>query len=173
MAGNLINWKAKYNWFDFIQKSQKKCSKNQNRWFYDINLAPELRNDEKLSKKRINQARFTQFFVLVWYISDASWWICMSRRFKIGVAKGGRGYFRPSFGRLKLTLIPKKKSVSKKTNRATILKFWKLCPYLFLWHLIFLLTDCIWSPSPDFGQPIQGQKFVVPPFIRIFWILRA
>ena len=38
----------------------------------------------------------------------------MSRRFRICVAKGGRGCFRPSYGRPKLTLVPQKKiEVSK------------------------------------------------------------
>ena len=32
----------------------------------------------------------------------------MSRRFRICVAKGGRGYFRPSYGRPKFTLFKKK-----------------------------------------------------------------
>ena len=33
----------------------------------------------------------------------------MSRRFRVSVAKGGRGYFRPSYGRPKFTLFSKKK----------------------------------------------------------------
>ena len=45
------------------KQNPKKHSKNQNRRFYYVNLAPELRNDEKLPKKRITQSRFTQFFV--------------------------------------------------------------------------------------------------------------
>ena len=45
---------------------------------------------------------------------------------------------------------------------------------------IFLLTDCIWSHSPDFGRPKQSQKLFVPPFhidflnsecVRISWVL--
>ena len=38
MAGNVISYK----------KHQMKRSKNQNRWFYYVNLAPELRDDQKL-----------------------------------------------------------------------------------------------------------------------------
>ena len=34
-----------------MQKNQKKYSNNQNRWFYYVNLAPELNNDEKLQKQ--------------------------------------------------------------------------------------------------------------------------
>ena len=34
-----------------------------------------------------------------------TWWILMSRRFRICMAKGGRGSLRPSYGRPKLTLI--------------------------------------------------------------------
>ena len=34
----------------FHAKNRKKHSKNQNRWFYNVNSAPELRNDQKLPK---------------------------------------------------------------------------------------------------------------------------
>ena len=47
----------------FHAKNRKKHSKNQNRWFYHVNSAPELRNYQKSPKKRITQSRFTQFFV--------------------------------------------------------------------------------------------------------------
>ena len=100
MACNVISCK----------KNRKKHSKNQNRRFYNVNSAPELRNDQKTPKKRITQSRFTQFFVQVWYILDASRLILTSRRFRICVAKGGRGCFRLSYGRPKLTLFSKKKS---------------------------------------------------------------
>ena len=53
MACNVISCK----------KNRKKHSKNQNRRFYNVNSAPELRNDQKTPKKRITQSRFTQFFV--------------------------------------------------------------------------------------------------------------
>ena len=51
--------------------------------------------------------------------------------------------------------------------------------YFFL-RLIILLTDPIFSHSPNFGRPKQGQKFVVPTFhihilnpecVRIPWVL--
>ena len=58
MAYNVISCK----------KNQKKHSNNQNCWFYNVNLAPELRNDRKSPKKRITKSRFTHFFVYVWYI---------------------------------------------------------------------------------------------------------
>ena len=35
------------------KKNRKKHSKNQIRWFYYVNSAPELRNDQKTPKKRI------------------------------------------------------------------------------------------------------------------------
>ena len=54
MADNVISCK----------KNRKKHSKNQNRWFYNVNSAPELRNDQKWPKKRITQLRFTQFFCI-------------------------------------------------------------------------------------------------------------
>ena len=53
-------------------KNPKKHSNNQNRRIYYGNSAPELRNDQKSPKKRITQSRFTQFFLEVWYILDAS-----------------------------------------------------------------------------------------------------
>ena len=34
-----------------MQKIKRNTKKNQNRWFYYVNLAPELNNDEKLPKK--------------------------------------------------------------------------------------------------------------------------
>ena len=50
----------------------------------------------------------------------------------------------------------------------------------FFLHLLFLLTNRIWSHSPDFGRPKQGQNKIVPPFhidflnsecARIPWVL--
>merc|ERR1712209_169318 len=54
MACNVISCK----------KNRTKHSKNQNRRFYNVNSAPELRNDQKTPKKRITQSRFTQFFCI-------------------------------------------------------------------------------------------------------------
>ena len=146
----------------------------------------------KNCQKRITQSRFTKFFVLVWYILDASRWILTSRRFRICVAKGGRGCFRLSYGRPKLTLFSKKKSTKmsrrKKQARPQFSKYrfqnesaWahSLWPHAdsiwsryfeicgracFFLRLIILLTDPILSHSPNFGRPKQGQKFVVPTF---------
>ena len=42
----------------------------------------------------------------------------------------------------------------------------KLWLYLFLQRLIFLLTDHILSPSPDFGQQKQGQKCPAANFFQ-------
>ena len=53
-------------------------------------------------------------------------------------------------------------------------------PIDFFGHLIILQTDPIFSHSSNFGQPKQGQKFVVPTFhihflnpecVRIPWVL--
>ena len=53
----------------------------------------------------------------------------------------------------------------------------RICFFL---RLIILLTDPIFSHSPDFGRPKHGQKFVVPTFhihflnpecVRIPWVL--
>ena len=53
----------------------------------------------KIAKKNGSLNRnLLNFFVWVWYILDASWWILMSRRFRICVAKGVRGRFRLSYG---------------------------------------------------------------------------
>merc|ERR1719429_414083 len=52
MACNVISCK----------KIGRNTQKNQNRRFYNINSAPELRNDQKSPKKRITQSRFTQLF---------------------------------------------------------------------------------------------------------------
>ena len=45
----------------------------------------------------------------MWYILGATWWILMSRQFRICMAKGGRESTRLSYGRSKLTLISIKK----------------------------------------------------------------
>ena len=47
----------------FMQKNQKKHSKNKNRRFYYENSAPELKNDEKYHKEEITLSRFAQFFL--------------------------------------------------------------------------------------------------------------
>merc|ERR1712079_472775 len=49
---------------DFMQKSRKKHSKTQNCLFFNVNSAPEPRNDQKSPKKRITKSRFTQFFCI-------------------------------------------------------------------------------------------------------------
>ena len=60
------------------------------------------------------------------------------------------------------------------------LKFENCGSGIFLWRLIILLTDPIFSHSSNFGRPKQGQKFVVPTFhthflnpecVRIPWVL--
>ena len=150
MTDNVISYK----------KIKRNAQKNQNLWFYYMNLAPELRNDKKLPNIRITLPRYTQIFVKVWYILDASWWILMSRRFRICVANWGRGYFRPNYGRPKFTLFSKKRDYGKKwfkfgSSNSKIVGVGFFCDN---WHLIFLLTDLIWSHSPNFGRPKQGQK---------------
>ena len=84
----------------FHAKKLKETLKNQNRWYCYVNLAPELRNDEKFPKKP-DQSE--------WYILDASWWILMSRLFRRCVANGGRGNFRPTYRQLKFTLFSQKR----------------------------------------------------------------
>ena len=59
--------------------------------------------------KSLNSRRSTQIFEFVWYILGATWWILMSRRFRICMAKGGRESARPSYGRPELTLISREK----------------------------------------------------------------
>ena len=79
----------------------------------------------KIAKKRFTQSRFTQNFELVWYILGVTWWILMSRRFRICMAKGDRESARPSYGRPKLTLISREKKITlggvAKTWQAAIL----------------------------------------------------
>ena len=91
-----------------MQKNPKKHSKNRNRRIYYVNSAPGLRNDQKSPKKRITQSQFAQIVLSAWHILDNSWWILMSTRFRICLAKGGRGCLRPSYKQPKLTLIKKK-----------------------------------------------------------------
>ena len=94
----------------FQAKKSKEMLKNQHRWFYYVNSAPYLRNDQKSPKKnRSLNCDLLIFFVKVWYILDASRWKLTSRRFRICVAKGGRVFFRLSYGRPKFTLFSKKK----------------------------------------------------------------
>ena len=54
-----------YLWLSmwFHAKKSKETLKTQNLWFYNVNSAPEPRNDQKSPKKRITKSRFTQFFV--------------------------------------------------------------------------------------------------------------
>ena len=61
-------------------------------------------------------AIYSIFFLKVWYILDASRWILTSRRFILCVAKGGRGGFRPSYGRPKFTLFKKKRILAIKKS---------------------------------------------------------
>ena len=144
-------------WFH-AKKSRKKHSKTQNRWFYNVNSAPEPRNDQKSPKKRITKSRFTQFFVYVWYILDASRWILTSRRFRICVAKGGRGCLRPSYGRPKLTLVSvfvaTAFAVSQKNNN------------------LKLVVQEVWMSPWWFNFRPLGPKFQSVSFLRHLLIFR-
>ena len=108
------------------------------------------------------------------------------------MAKGGRGYFRPSYGQPKFILfskkreaylsrckkvyLPKSSELSLTTRITSSHSLWEevICVvrlyfqncgrYTFLLRLIILLTDRILSHSPNFGRPKQGQTFVVPTF---------
>ena len=108
------------------------------------------------------------------------------------MAKGGRGCFRLSYGRPKLTLVSKKRSptlrcpkkmylpksskLSLPTQITSSYRLWEemICVgklnsgdfgrYIYFGHLIILLTERILLPSTDFGRPKQGQKIFVPPF---------
>ena len=68
-------------------------------------------------------------------------------RFRICVPKGGKGCFRPSYRRPKLTLVSKRerKSPTLRCHKKHISHKW----YIFFWHLIVLLTDRILSTSTD------------------------
>ena len=55
-------------WFQATE-IQRNTQKNQNRRIYYVNAAPRLRNDQKLSKKRITQSQFAQIvFIGMAYI---------------------------------------------------------------------------------------------------------
>ena len=78
----------------------------------------------EITKKWITQSWFAQIFAYIWHILSATWWIPLSRRFRICMAKGGRESLRPSYGRSKLILISIKKSpyaVLRKSWAVTIL----------------------------------------------------
>ena len=53
MANNVISY----------TKKQQKRSKNQKSWFYYVNLAPELRNDENLPKNGSLNRNLLNFFI--------------------------------------------------------------------------------------------------------------
>ena len=94
----------------FHAKESRETLKNQNRQFYFVNLAPD---HQKWPKKLCTKSRFAlEFFLNVWYILDGTWWIPMFKRFRICVAKRGRGYVRPSYGQPKFTLFSKKREAN-------------------------------------------------------------
>ena len=130
-----------YQYWQFHTKQSKEALKKQIADFSIKFWLPCSEMTKNCQKRRITQSLFIHFFVWVWYILDASWWILMSKQFRLCVAKGGRWCLRPSYRRP-----------------------------------IFLLTDLIWSHSPNFGQPKQGQKlfkifFRNPECVRITWVL--
>ena len=116
----------------------------------------------------------------------------MSRRFRICVAKGGRGCLRPSYGRQKLTLILKKKLPTLRCQKKTYLpkssklsittqitsfhslfrKFWEIC--------LFLTPHIFAKGLTQLGATKTGSKNFVPPLhidflnpecVRIPWVL--
>ena len=95
-----------------MQKSRKKHSKTQNRWFYNVNSAPEPRNDQKSPKNGSLNRDLLNFLYRY-----ASRWILTSRRFRICIWKVGTTNFWPCFGRPKLGECDKMGSVSKIMSR--------------------------------------------------------
>ena len=55
MAYNVISCK----------KVERNTQKNQNHWFYNVNSAPELRNDQKLPKKNDHSIAIYSFIFFV------------------------------------------------------------------------------------------------------------
>ena len=101
-----------YLWLSmwFHAKKSKETPKNSKSLILQCKFGSRAQKWPKIAKKNGSLNRvLLNFFVKVWYILDASMWILTSRRFRICVAKGGRGYFRPSYRRPKFTLISKKK----------------------------------------------------------------
>ena len=109
----------------------------------------------------------------------------MSRRFRRCVAKGGRGYFRPSYTyrQPKFTLFSQKKRSVFEPLQKSLSQFRKLSltnfqncgRYTFLLRLIILLTDRILSHSPNLGDQNKVKHLLYPPFIYICccltWVL--
>ena len=67
---------------------------------------------------------FTQIFEYVWYILGATWWIRMSRHFRICMAKEGRESARQSYGWPNLTLISKEKKPKTVFQKISRPQFW-------------------------------------------------
>ena len=122
---------------------------------------------------------------MVYWIFAATWWILMSKRFRICMTKDVFSFpqeqIRLQFSKYRF----QNKSALVHNRWEAADSFWNR--YLencgracFFGHLIILLTDCISSHSPNFGRPKQGQTFVVPTFhihflnpecVRIPWVL--
>ena len=110
----------------------------------------------------------------------------MSRRFRICMAKGGRGSARPTYGRPKLTLISREKkspsAVLPKTFRPQFSRLSLAIESAVFWYIrntadsrtrlnfencgrkvlgntaLFLLATRISPASPNFGQAKHGQN---------------
>ena len=115
-----------------------------------------------------------------------TWWILMSRRFRICMAKGGRESARPSYGRPKWTLISRGKKIPKTVLQKTFRpQFSRLslaiesAVFWYIWNIadsmsrlksencgrkvlrntaLFLLATRVLPASPNFGQAKHGQN---------------
>ena len=92
-------------------------------------------------------------FLWVWYISDGTWWILTSRRFRIYMAKGGRESPRPIYGRPNLTLTSREKKSPLAVFRKT---FW---PQFSKLSLAWRLKSKKFSFFTNFHFPLV-KKFV-------------
>ena len=122
----------------------------------------------------------------------ATWWILMSRRFRICMAKGGRESARPSYGRPKLTLISREKNHLRRCSKKPPAAIFTLEPNhperIFLYikkssQEDFALKSKLWPPKflehrrrwffsleirVNFGRPQLGLTDSLPPLaIRI------
>ena len=137
-------------------------------------------NHKNSPKKRSLNRDLLNFLNKEWCIKGGIWWILMSRRFRICMAKGGRGSLRPSYGQPKLTLISRFVAMQIRCHeKLTLFYFWsdrfetnrtwglilglhvlfvskrsdqKYKSVSFLWHLWFFVTLPVFGLWPHFER---------------------
>ena len=104
-----VFWTSSYLYLWHTMWFHAKKSLKTLKFWKSLNLLCKSGSRPQKSPKKAQKTDHSIAIYSIFGIGMVYFGCLMSRRFRVSVAKGGRGYFRPSYGRPKFTLFSKKK----------------------------------------------------------------